>query len=191
MRNLAIILLALIFLTTACSKNEVNISLLHLPENYSLDDAKVDKCVIFENSNITYGQSNWNDFISTIDKSKPSTIRLAYYYTLDDPSKYSEEHYKEIKDDYPKLYIKDLISDGKKYIIQGVEEGNLVTKEYKYLMKYKGQPNSKFAVFSYYTYYVLVNDSLVTWDDIEHGMFSSKFGDWIDHYKVYSKLVYK
>lgn len=189
MRKSVIIILALIFLLTACSKNEASASLIQLPDNYNLDDAKSDNCVVFEDSDITYGQSAWDNFITAINNGKSSTVRLAFYYTLGNPSQYSKEYYEEIKDDYPILYIKDLSFDGKKYIIEGVEDGKLVSKEYKYLMKYEGRPNSATAIFSEYTYYVLVNDNTVTWDDIEHGMLSSQFGDWIDHYIVYSDLV--
>lgn len=191
MRKSVIILLVLIFLLTACSKNVANDSLIQLPDSYNLDDAKSGNCVVFENGDITYGQSVWDDFITGTDNGKSSTVRLAFYYTLGDPSQYSEEHYEEIKDDYPVLYIKDLSFDGKKYIIEGAEDGKLISKEYKYLVKYEGRPNSATAIFYKYTYYVLVDDNTVTWDDIEHGMLSSQFGDWIDHYTVYSDLVFK
>ncbi|KNY30305.1 hypothetical protein Bccel_5585 [Pseudobacteroides cellulosolvens ATCC 35603 = DSM 2933] len=164
---------------------------MQLPADYTLEDAKSGNCVVFENGDITHGQSTWDDFITATDDSKPSIVRLAYYYTLGDPSKYSKDLYQEIKDDYPVLYITDLTFDGKKYIIKGIEDGKLISKEYKYLMKYEGQPKSPTAIFSEYTYYVLVNDNTVTWDDIEHGISSSQFGDYIDHYQVYSDLVLK
>lgn len=182
MRRSVIILLVLILLT---------LSLIQLPENYNLDDAKSENCVVFEDGDITYGQSSWDDFITATDNGKPSTVTLAFYYTLGEPSRYSEEYYEEIKDDYPVFYIKDLSFDGKKYNIEGFEDGKLISKEYKYLLKYEGRPNSATAIFSKYTYYVLVDDNTVTWSAIEHGMVSSKSGDWIDHSTVYSDLVYK
>lgn len=191
MRKPLFIVLALAFLLTACSKNVASTSLIQLPDNYTLEDAKSDNCVVFENGDISYGQSIWDNFITTVNKGKSSTVRLAYYYTLGNPSQYSAEYYEKIKDDYPVLYIMDLSYDGKKYILEGVEDGKLISKEYKYLVKYEGCPNSATAIFSEYTYYVLVNDNTVTWDDIEHGMFSSQFGDYIDHYRVYSDLVLK
>lgn len=58
-------------------------------------------------------------------------------------------------------------------------------------MKYNGHPRSTSALFSEYTYYVLVNDNNVTWDDIKHGMLSSQSGAYIDHYRVYSDLIMK
>lgn len=191
MKKLIIILLTLIFILTACSHNATRDSLKQLSDNYSLDDAKSDNCVIFEDGDITNGQSEWDSFIKKTGNGKSATVRLGFYYTLGDPSHYSEEYYEEIKDDYPVLYINDLSFDGKKYIIESIEDDHLISKDYKYLIKYDGQPSSVSALFSKYTYYVLVNDNTITWDDIEHGMLSSQSGDFIDHYLVYSDLEMK
>ncbi|ABX43541.1 hypothetical protein [Lachnoclostridium phytofermentans] len=191
MKKSSIIFLIFIFLLTACSQNVTRVSLNNLSDNYGLDDAKSDNCVIFEDGAITSGQSVWDSFIKKTINSKPATVRLGFYYTLGDPSQYSEEYYEKIKDDYPILYIDDLSFDGKKYIIESIEDDELISKEYKYLLKYNGKPNSLNALFSEYTYYVLVNDNTLTWADIEHGMLSSQSGDSIDHYLVYSDLVMK
>jgi len=191
MKKAIIILLSLIFLLTACTKNSAKSSLSQLPENYDLNDAKNDNCVIFENNDITYGQAVWDNFISTTKNGLSATVRLVFYYTLDDPSHYSNEYYEEIKDDYPIINIKDLSFDGEKYFNESFEDGKLISKEYKYLLKYEGKPSSSAALYSEYIYYVLVNNNTVTWDDIEHGMLSSKSGDWIDHFVVYSDLRFK
>lgn len=187
----SIIFLTIIFLLSGCSNNSANLSLSKLPDSYNINDAKSDNCVVFRDGDITSGQSVWDDFISLTDNGKYSTVRLAFYYTLGDPSQYSEELYEEIKDDYPVLYIKDLNFNGEKYILEGYEDGQMNSREYKYLMKYEGRPNSVYATFSEYSYYVLVNDDTVTWDDIEQGIFSSQYGDYIDHFIVYSDLVFK
>ncbi|MBE5968202.1 MAG: hypothetical protein E7255_14770 [Lachnospiraceae bacterium] len=191
MKKLAAILLSLIFLLIACTKSSTKVSLDQLPGDYNLGDAKADNCVVFENNDITYGQPVWDDFISATENGKSTTVRLAYYYTLDDPSHYSKEYYEEIKDDYPAIYLKDLSFDGKKYFIESFEDGQPISKEYRYLLKYEGKPSSPTASFSKYTYYVLVNDNTVTWEDIEHGMISSQSGDWIDHSVVYYDLKFK
>lgn len=191
MRKSVILMLTLIFLLTSCSKNVPNAPLVQLTDDYNLDEAKSDNCVVFEDGDVTYGQYVWKKFIKLINNGKSSTVRLAFYYTLGDPSHYSEELYEEIKGDYPVLNMNDLSFDGNKYTIEGFDDGKLVSKEYKYLVKYEGRPKSATAIFSEYTYYVLVNDNTVTWDDIEHGMVSSRFGDSIDHYSVYSDLVFK
>lgn len=189
MKKSLIIFSIFILLLTACSQDITRVSLNDLSDNYSLDDAKSDNCVTFEDGDITYGQSVWDTFTKKTLNSKPATVRLGFYYTLGDPSRYSKELYEKIKDNYPILYINDLSFDGKKYIIESIEDGKLTSKEYKYLMKYNGHPRSTSALFSEYTYYVLVNDNNVTWDDIEHGMLSSQSGAYIDHYRVYSDLI--
>lgn len=191
MRKSFVILLVLISMLTACSKDTKRVSLNAIPNDYSIDDAKSDDCVVYEDGDITDGQSLWDDFIKATEKDESATIRLAFYYTLGDPSNYTKEYYEEIKDDYPELYIKDLSYDGEKFTIESIEDGNLISKEYKYMMKYEGQPSSATALFSDYMYYVLVDDNSVTWNDIEHGMFSSQLGDWIEHSVVYSDLVWK
>lgn len=191
MRKSIITLLVLIILLTACSRNGAKTPIDQLPEDYTLVDAKSDHCVVFEDDDITCGQSAWDKFVLATTKGKPATVRLAYYYTLGKPSQYSKEYYEDIKEDYPVLYIKDLRFDVEKYMIESVEDNKLISKEYKYLVKYEGEPNSTTATFSKYKYYVLVNEQTITWDDIEHGMFSSQFDDWIDHDRVYTDLVFK
>ena len=192
MKKSIFIILALLFLLTACSKeDEARVSLNQIPDDYSLEAAKSDRCVVFEDGDITFGQSEWNSFIKNTAKDKSSTVRLGFYYTLGDPSRYSKELYEEIKDDYPVLFISDLSYDGKEYIIESIEDDQLISKEYKYLMKYKGKPRSASALYSEYTYYVLVNDNTVTWEDLEHGIISSYSGDYIAYHLVYSDLVMK
>ncbi len=173
------------------SKDLKEISLNRLPKDYSLEDAKADETVIFENGDITHGQSMWENFVESSKNGEAVTVRLGYYYTLEDASKYDKEYYESIKDDYPILYIMDLYYDKEKYTIEWIEEGKLISKEYKYLIKCEGEPNSETAVFSQYTYYILVNDNTVTWEEIVHGMLSSQFGNYIDHFRVYSDLIYK
>lgn len=163
--------------------------LYRLPGDYSLEDAKEDGCVVFENGDLTSGEAVWNSFLKMTGSGKPVRIRLAYYYAIEDPSRYEPEHYEEIKDEYPALYIKDLIYDGEGYTVEGYEDGKRILRRYSHLMKYEGKPRSKWASFSEYVRYVLTNDKTVTWEDIEDGMFSSMMGDWIDHYLIYS--IYK
>lgn len=190
MKKTLLLLAALVLVLTACSTPDIT-PLQNLPDDYSLEDAKADGCVVFENGDVTSGQSVWTTFVKASNKDKAADIRLAYYYTLLDASHYAPEYYEEIKDEYPKLFIVDLTFDGGKYTITDYSEDAPVIKTYQHLKKYEGAPNSADAIFSYYTYYVLVNNDTVTWDQIEHGMISSQLGDQIDHYRVYSDLVMK
>ena len=192
MKRTAILLLslALIFSITACTKADNN-SLTNLPKEYSYEDAVSDGLVVFKNSAITSGEAVWDDFLSAVNEGNEASVRLAYYYTLDDQSRYALEYYEDIKDDFPMLFVKDLTFDGSKYTIEGYEDGQMVSGTYTYLMKYEGVPTSENAVFNSYLYYVLVNDDTVTWEDIEQGMLSSQYGAAIDHYRVYSDLAFK
>lgn len=191
MKKILICFIAIFLLTAAYSKSGAVPSLDQIPDSYSLEDAKSDHCVVFESSVITSGTSEWKHFLKATYAGRDATVRLAYYYTLGDPSQYSEEYYNKVKDDYPLLFIKNLKFDGEKYLIEGYEDGQYISKEYRYLVKYEGAPSSSTALFNRYTYYVLVNDNTITWDDIERGMLSSQSGDLIDHYLVYSDLDYK
>ena len=93
--------------------------------------------------------------------------------------------------EYPVLYIQELTYQNSTYTIRWIEEGEMITKTYKYMLRYEGEPNSETALFDSYVKYVLTNDSTVTWEQIERGIFSSQFGDGIDHYTVYNDWIYK
>ncbi len=174
---------------TACSA-DVKQELEQLPDDYSLENARADNCVVFENGDITSGQSEWDRFIKATEKGEADSVRLGFYYTLD-PSRVAPEYYEEVKDEYPVLYMVDLSYSGEKYAIESFQEGAQICREYRHLMKYEGEPSSRYAAFSSYTFYVLIDDSSLTWEDIERRMLSSDAEDWIDYYLVYSDLVFK
>ena len=184
------LILSLALTMSACSTASHR-ALDKLPADYSYEDAIADGCVLFKNGDVTNGESIWQEFLDTVDSGKNATVRLAYYYTIEDPSRYAPELYEEVKDDYPMLFIKDLTFDGSEYVTESYEDGKLITDTYKYLMKYEGAPRSETALYYSYLYYVLVNDNTLTWDEIERGMLSSQFGAYIPHDLVYSDLEYK
>jgi len=184
-----VFVLIIIFLFTSCTKTPDVLPYSQLPDDYSLKNAKADGCIVFENLDITSGQSEWEHFVEKTTNGESSKVRLAFYYTLGDPSHYAEEYYEEIKNDYPVLYIMDLSYDGEKFKLYRTEDGQEHSSEYKKLVRYTGKPRSANATYSQYVFYVLVDDDSVTWEQIEDGLLSSQFGDRIDHYKVYSDLV--
>ena len=155
-----------------------------------LEDANEDGCVIFKDGDISSGQAIWDEFLAVVDSGEKSMVRLVFYYSLGDPDRYAPEYYEKIKDEYPKMYVKDLSYDGEKYTLRWFEDEEIV-RSYKYLMRYEGEPSSQWALFDRYVRYVLVNDNTLTWEDIEYGMFSSQMGDYIDHNTVYVDLQIK
>ena len=182
--------LSLALTVSACSTTDHK-ALDKLPKDYSYEDAIADGCVMFKNGDVTSGEAIWQEFLNAVDSGKKATVRLADYFTIEDPSRYAPELYEEVKDDYPMLFIKDLTFDGDQYITESYEDGKLSSATYKFLMKYEGEPRSDTALYYSYLYYVLVNDDTLTWDEIERGMFSSQLGAYIPHVRVYSDLAYK
>lgn len=158
-----------------------------LPEDYSLENAKEDECVIFEDLHLTSGNKVWRRFADKTEAGEKAFVRLAYYYTLDS-QRVSPELYEEIKDDYPKLFIKDLSFDGENYRLYYKEDEKEYEYEYPYMIHYSGKARSG-AAFSRYDRYILVRDKNVTYEQIERGMLSSKMGDQIDHVSVYTNLI--
>lgn len=162
-----------------------------ITDDFSLDDAKGHSYVVMEDGDVTSGQEAWLNFVSSSEEGISSKVRIVHYYTIDDPSSYDPEYYESIKDEYPCMYISELVYNKGKYTISHFEDDVLYQTQYNFLMKYEGEPESEYATFKSYVRYVLVNDETVTWEDIRHGMFSSQFGDFVDHKQVYTDLVYK
>jgi len=191
MKKMFSLLVLLIFLTS-CSSDIIPdyMPYENIQQGYSLENAKRDGLVVYEDGSITEGQTIWDTFIKKTQKGEPGLVRLAFYYTLDNQN-ISPEHYEEIKDDYPVLYIQDLSFDGNSYTLYSVEDGKEYTYQYSFLKHYAEILPPATAKFTKREIYVLVNDDKVTWDQIQHGMVSSQFGDYIDHKTVYSKYTYK
>ena len=172
------------------------ISAANFPTTMSADEmlakAKEEGFVITEEFQITSGEDIWQEFFRTTNVGNPAVVYLAHYYTLGDESRYDPEYYKEMLKEYPKIFLFCLSFDGEKYSITdrpGYMEEPEMTRTYPYLVKYEGKPASPTALFDRYEYYVLVHDKNVTWKELEWGMFSSRMGDYIDHYRVVSKHI--
>ena len=117
-------------------------------------------------------------------------VRLAFYYTLR-VQNISPEYYEEIKENYPQLFIQDLIFDGEIYTLYFIEDDKEYTFKYKYLKRFDGTLSEFSFKHINDIRYVLVNDNEVTWEQIVHGMASSTLGDAIDHKIVYSKIIFE
>ena len=74
------------------------------------------------------------------------------------------------------------------YTLEWKEGNKAYERNYRYLMHYTGESPTANAAYDTYSRYVLVNDQKVTWEDIQRGMYSSKFGDYIAHDTVYVDL---
>jgi hypothetical protein len=198
MKRIAIIVAMVIIpvIFVGCSKMDKEhgnlagyVSYSTLQEDYSLEDAKKDGCVVFEDLHLTSGEEHWLRFVDITKKGEPASIRLAYYYTLEAQKGHvSDELYEEIKDEYPCLYFTDLIYDGAKFTTYYVEEGKEYIDKYVYLNHYTGDAR-KGANFSKYDCYILVNDQNVTYDELERALYSSNFNDGIDSKRIYTNHI--
>lgn len=143
--------------------------------------------VVHMDGDVTNGQENWEAFLDKVKDRKAASVRLAKYYTLDRES-CSEEYYEANQEDYPVLYLFNLYFDGESYTLEWKEGTKEYERNYRYLMHYTGKSPNANAAYDTYSEYVLVNDRNVTWEDIQKGMFSSQFGDYIAHDTVYVDL---
>lgn len=192
MKKAAVLLFFVLCLTlfTACGHETlVYTPLEQLPEDYTVEQAEEDGCVVHRNGDVHSGHEQWENFLKDVAKGKKASVRIANYYELLDPSRYGAEYYESIKDEYPKLYIEDLTYDGELYTVRWYEEGEEYVRTYRYLMRYEGAAEGKNASYDSYLRYVLTNDDTVTWEGIRFGMLSSQCGAWIDHHSLYVDLI--
>ena len=144
--------------------------------------------VVLENGSVISGKEYFLSFAEKTWAGEACVIQTASYHTLD-PDRMVDQLYQTVAEDYPCLYVHTLSYDGAYYTITWEENGEVITKQYRYLMRYTGTPARESADYSMYIRYVLTNDNTVTWDDIFNGMISSQLGAYIDHYTVYTDYL--
>lgn len=193
--NVCCVMMLLIFVLSGCSKTATSYGegndLKYVTDNFTLEDAKREGYVVIEDGDVTFGQEAWQNFVDLSSKKIPCKIRVVHYYPIGDSSNYDPEYYESIKDDYPKMYILELVYNGEIFRVSHYEGEGLYESEFKYLVKYEGKAETPDATYTSFVRYVLVNDDKVTWDDIMHGVFSSRLGDYISYRVIYTDLVYK
>lgn len=191
-RRRALAALTCVFLLAGCGRQQPAPlpPLEELPADYSLEQAREDGCVVHEDGDIASGQEAWEDFLKASSAGKAAAVRLVSYYTLDDPSRYDPDYYESIKDDYPLLYVSDLTFDGKVYTVSSLEDGERLERTFSCLKYFEAEAETPGAVYDSYIRYVLVNDDAVTWEQLMHGVHSSRFGDYIPFCSVYTDYIY-
>ena len=158
-----------------------------------LKAVKEKEYVVFEESICTSGETLWESFYQSVLNKKSASLKIAHYYTLDE-THYSEEYIEEYKDDYPMIFLGNIYYDGHQfhYVYKVSTQENLdADKHYQYLMKYTGEPTSPHSIISHYEYYVLINEPIETWDEIERRICSSSWDDYIDFSIIYEIVSYK
>lgn len=191
-RRRALAVLTCVFLLAGCGRQQPAPlpPLEELPADYSLEQAREDGCVVHEDGDIASGQEAWEDFLKASSAGKAAAVRLVDYYTLDDPSRYDPDYYESIKDDYPLLYVSDLTFDGKAYTVSSLEDEERLERTFSCLKYFEAEAETPGAAYDSYIRYVLVNDDAVTWEQLMHGVHSSRFGDYIPFCSVYTDYIY-
>ena len=192
---LLLLLLSVMLLSCASGEKETEIDSYDIsqPAEALLKQVKKNDFVVREDGDVSVGQELWRDFYEKTRAGESASVKLADYFTLEDDN-VSEEYYEEHKDEYPVIYLAELSFDGKVYTyrsINGQDGTTGYTRVYPYLVRYEDVPKSETATFRVCERYVLVHDETVTYDRLQYGLYSSQFGDYIDHYVVYSDYEYK
>ena len=168
--------LCLLLMLTGCNKlKEANknnyISYHQIPESYSLEDAKKDNCVVFDDLTLTSGEEVWEDFLEKTKKQQEAFIRIANYYA-------GTNMQEEV------MFLSDVYYNGETYHYYYAYQDEEIDQDYLYLLHYQGDLNEE-AIYSKYEQYVLTNDSSLTYEYIQHMWLSSQAVTWIDYQQIY------
>lgn len=186
MRTLAALLCLL--LLSGCGGKPEMLPLEELPEDYSLEQAKADGCLVTEDGTVTSGRESWENFLKAAGAGKNASVRLCSYYTLDDPSRYDPDYYESIKDDYPMMFLKDLSYDGERFTSVSYEEGERLEQSYSLLRRREETvPSSGVKIVQY----LITDDAESPVEKIYAQLYSSTFlpGGGIPFAVVYQEFL--
>lgn len=180
-------LLCLILLS-GCGGKPEPIPLEELPQDYSLERAKDDGCLVTEDGTVTSGQEAWEEFLNAAEAGKAASVRLCSYYTLDDPSRYDPDYYESVKDDYPMMFLKDLSYGGERFTTLSYEEGQRHEETYSFLRRREQTaPSSGVKIIQY----IITDDAESSLEKIGSQLYSSSFSpeDWIPFDIIYQEII--
>ncbi len=180
--------LLFLLLLSSCGVNPEPLPFEELPEDYSLERAKDDGCLVTEDGAVTSGQEAWEEFLIAAEAGKAASVRLCSYYTLDDPSRYDPDYYESVKDDYPMMFLKDLSYDGERFTTLSYEEGQRHEETYSFLRRREQTaPSSSVKIIQY----IITDDAESSLEKIGSQLYSSSFSpeDWIPFDIVYQEII--
>ena len=180
--------LLFLLLLSSCGVNPEPLPFEELPEDYSLERAKDDGCLVTEDGAVTSWQEAWEEFLNAAEAGKAASVRLCSYYTLDDPSRYDPDYYESVKDDYPMMFLKDLSYDGERFTTLSYEEGQRHEETYSFLRRREQTaPSSGVKIIQY----IITDDAESSLEKIGSQLYSSSFSpeDWIPFDIVYQEII--
>ena len=157
------------------SRTTINPAIEKLPDDYSVEDAKKDGSVIYENKDISYGQDRWDKFIKASEAGKPCAIRLVF-------------------EEGNKLEIYDLSYNGKEYTLKFMENGKLVSETYLYLLKSEEiPPIPSLSTIEKRIIYFLADEPNLTWSKVVQSSLEEDLNGTkaYRYFRVYCNSIYK
>ena len=188
MEKTLILALLTLSLTAGGQEARTPLALEAIPDDYSLAQAKLDGCVVHENDDITHGSASFEAFVKKAEKGEKCAVRLVNYYTMEMPFSFGEEQFDA--DQFPMMFVEDLVFDGKGYTLRWYEGDQEIVKHYPYLKRYEGSAESFYARYASYIRYVLTNDNTLTWEQLLAGNGgAAETAAAYEHTVVYTDLI--
>ena len=184
-------LLCLILLS-GCGGKPEPIPLEELPQDYSLERAKADGCLVTEDGTVTSGRESWEDFLEAVDDGKAASVRLCSSFTLDSlgvSSWYDPDYYASIKNDYPKMSFEDLSYDGESFTSVFYQEGERCEWNYSLLRRFEEEVQSDLLPYDSCISYILTDDAEAAYDQLLGSLASSRLEDHIPFHIVYREEI--
>lgn len=141
-----------------------------LPKHYNLEEASIDQVVITENGIQLANAEVWAEFWDATRHHIPASVRCM-----------------NISESSSDIY--DIEFDGGEYHYRTMRNGELWDISYRYLLFFSGDAPEN-ADYDAFEYFVLVNDSSVTWEQIQRSYISSQSADEVDHRIVLYHHIY-
>lgn len=184
-------LLCLILLS-GCGGKPEPLPLEELPQDYSLEQAKADGCLVTEDGTLTSGRESWEDFLEAVDAGKAASVRLCGYFTLGSlgvSSWYDPDYTASIKNAYPKISLEDLSYDREGFTAVSYQEGKRYEWNYSLLRRFEEEVQSDLLPYDSCISYILTDDAEATYDQLFGSLVSSRLEDHIPFHIVYREEI--
>lgn len=136
-------------------ENDQYIGFKNISENYTMDDAKQDNCVVLTFNEFIENEKVWESFVKSSSKNINVAVRLAIYYS---------------DDNQQKPYFKDIFYRDGNYYIFTLDDQHLSKVPFKYLLTLTGEDGipSRESEFT-----VLTNNNSLTHKELLASFYSS------------------
>ncbi len=181
--KIAILCIVAVAITVFCvvlalmsARTKISPPINRLPDDYSLEDAKNDGYVIYENTDISQGQEKWDKFLKSSETGKPCAVRLVF----------AEKN--------EKIKIYDLSYNGKEYTLKFEENGKLISETYLYLLKSEEiPPIISISPIEKRVIYFLADDPNLTWKQAYQSTINEQISGTkaYRYFRVYCNSIYK